>query len=153
MKTTTWDGLPTSTVPPFGTAVVVYRLGKSAKAVEILLLHRAHKGPDYGGDWAWTPPTGCRFPGEAIRDCASRELFEECGLSLAIDFSENFGDDEWRMYCAEAESSMPVRLIDPEHDAFEWVSADEAVRRCEPAIIKLPLAKAVDAVARLGRRA
>ena len=42
---TTWDGLPISEEPPFGATVVVYR--HNGARLEILLLHRAHHGPDY----------------------------------------------------------------------------------------------------------
>ena len=176
MTKTTWDGLPASTVPPFGTAVLVYRwvspeptqaenAGASAAAVprataekgeaaknetpvvlEILLLHRARLGSDFAGDWAWTPPTGCRFPDESIKMCAARELYEECGLKMPIDFAANFGDDEWHMYRAEAAAGAQVQLIDPEHDRFEWVDAAEAIRRCEPAAIKHPLAVTIAAL-------
>jgi len=45
--------------PPFGATIVVVR-GQAA-ATEALLLHRAHNGPEYAGDWAWTPPAGERF--------------------------------------------------------------------------------------------
>ena len=77
---TTWDGLPISEEPPFGATVVVYR--HNGARLEILLLHRAHHGPDYVGDWAWTPPAGSRLPDEPIEACARRELLEETGLDL-----------------------------------------------------------------------
>ena len=31
-----------------------------------VLLHRAHHGPEWDGDWAWTPPSGSRKPGEDV---------------------------------------------------------------------------------------
>ncbi len=69
---TTWDGKPISPEPPFGASVVVYRRG--AAGVEFLILHRAHSGPEFDGDWAWTPPSGARLPHEPILACAEREL-------------------------------------------------------------------------------
>jgi hypothetical protein len=69
---TTWDGLPISHEPPYGATVVVYR--DRGRAPEVLLLHRAHHGPDHAGDWTWTPPTGSRLPDEPIDQCARREL-------------------------------------------------------------------------------
>ena len=35
---------------------------------EFLLLHRvAPGGPDYEGEWAWTPPAGARQPREDLK--------------------------------------------------------------------------------------
>jgi hypothetical protein len=51
---TTWDGLPISAEPPFGATIVVFRCPDDG--LEVLMLHRAHHGPDFAGDWAWTPP-------------------------------------------------------------------------------------------------
>jgi 8-oxo-dGTP pyrophosphatase MutT (NUDIX family) len=42
--------------------------------MEHLLLHRAHHGPDFAGDWAWTFPAGCRQPGERVYLSVLREL-------------------------------------------------------------------------------
>lgn len=140
----TWDGLPASDEPPFGAAVVVWR-HTVAGALEVLLLHRAHKGPDYHGDWAWTPPTGCRFPGEPIRECAERELYEEAGLRLPIDFI-NRGNSNWHMYTAKAPLDAIVTLFDKEHDRYEWLSAKEALQRCAPAAIKDPLRTTLEAL-------
>lgn len=39
---------------------------------EFLVLHRAHSGPDYEGDWAWTPPAVARQAGEEIDACAAK---------------------------------------------------------------------------------
>ena len=70
MEPTTWDGLPVSAEQPFGASVVVWR--RNGESREWLLLHRHHHGRDYEGAWAWTPPSGARFPGEAVEDCAQR---------------------------------------------------------------------------------
>jgi 8-oxo-dGTP pyrophosphatase MutT (NUDIX family) len=133
----TWDGLPASDEPPFGAAVVVWRRTVGGD-LEVLLLHRAHHGPDYQGDWAWTPPTGCRFPGEPIRECAVRELYEESGLRLPIDFI-NYGNDNWHMYAAEARLNDIVTLLDKEHDRYEWLPAQAALGRCTPDEVAKPL--------------
>lgn len=125
---TTWDGQPIATDWPRGVSVMVFR--RVGGAVEVLLLHRAHHGPDYVGDWAWTPPAGCRLPGEDVDECADRELHEEAGLSLTrrrIDTGE-----EWARYVAEAPADAVVTLHDPEHDRYEWVPPAEALRRVRP---------------------
>ena len=65
MQNTTWDSKSVSNEPPFGASIIVYRI--SASSLEFLILHRAHKGVDFEGDWAWTPPAGARFPKENMK--------------------------------------------------------------------------------------
>jgi 8-oxo-dGTP pyrophosphatase MutT (NUDIX family) len=113
---------------PHGAAVAVWRERGGTR--EWLLLHRAHHGPDYEGDWAWTSPTGARLPGEQVDDCAARELREETGLELPL---TRVGGDEWALYVAEAPPHAEVTL-DPEHDRYEWLPYEEAVDRCLPAV-------------------
>ncbi len=90
---------------PHGASVVVYR--RTAVGTEFLMLHRAHSGPDYEGDWAWTPPAGVRLPGEPIDDCARRELWEETGFELTIT-PTRCGSATWPTYIAEAPPGMSV---------------------------------------------
>ena len=125
---TTWDGKPIDPKPPFGASIIVYR--QKAGQREFLILHRAHQGVDYEGDWAWTPPSGARHPGEPIDVCAARELQEEVGLQLPLQTTK-FGR-VWAVFYAEIGPDDQVELIDPEHDRYEWVSLEEAVRRCKP---------------------
>jgi 8-oxo-dGTP pyrophosphatase MutT (NUDIX family) len=118
--------------PPFGATVVVYRRG--AQGVEVLVLHRAHSGADHEGDWAWTPPAGKRGHGEGIAECARRELFEETGLELPL-VPTGAGSADWSIFLAEAPAGAAVSLAGEahnEHDRFEWLPGDEAVRRCQP---------------------
>ena len=126
----TWDGKPRAADPPFGAAVIVYRPGEMGR--EFLLLHRSHAGPDYEGDWAWTPPSGARLPGEAIEACAQRELLEEAGLSVLARALPDAAAD-WAVFEVEVGPDAQVVLGDVEHDRFEWVSLAEALRRCLPA--------------------
>ena len=66
--THTWDGLEIAAEEPRGSTVVVRRPATDAGrpcdhdddpvTVELLLLHRNAKGPDFEGDWAWTGPAG-----------------------------------------------------------------------------------------------
>ncbi|HEY76962.1 MAG TPA: NUDIX domain-containing protein [Thermoflexia bacterium] len=131
----TWDGRPVSPEPPYGATVVVYRRGVGG--VEFLVLHRAHEGVGYEGEWAWTPPSGARYPGEPIEECAARELREETGLTLPLERT-GYGDERWYVYMAEAEPGDEVRLGE-EHDRCEWVGAEEAIRRCLPEQVSAPL--------------
>ena len=105
--------------------------------VELLVLHRAHHGPDYAGEWAWTPPSGARLPGEPLDECARRELLEETGLDLPCVRSD-LSRADWAIYEAEAPHDADIRL-DPEHDAFAWLPPDEAAARCLPPIVAEPL--------------
>jgi 8-oxo-dGTP pyrophosphatase MutT (NUDIX family) len=139
---TTWDGLPISSEAPFGTSIVVYRQG--AQGIEFLLLHRAHNGPDYDGEWAWTPPAGARLPNEPVAECARRELFEETGLTLPMQ-DTGLGKESWAIYHAEAAPDQVVTLLDVEHDRFEWVTLEVALACCLPDVV----GQSVEAVARL----
>lgn len=131
-KLVTWDGRSRAADPPFGASVVVYRYGDSG--IEFLLLHRSHNGPDYEGDWAWTPPAGARLPGEPIQACAQRELMEEAGLSVPVRLVPGEGSD-WLVFEAEVRRDAEVVLHDAEHDRFTWVPLNEALRRCLPATV------------------
>jgi 8-oxo-dGTP pyrophosphatase MutT (NUDIX family) len=131
----TWDGVPVAQDQPHGAAVVVRRPSVVAGGCEYLILHRAHHGPDYDGDWAWTPPSGSRQPGEPVVAAALRELAEETGLTAApadlhaIDLS-----GEWVQFLLDVPPGTAVQL-DAEHDRFEWLRAAEAIARCQPAAV------------------
>jgi 8-oxo-dGTP pyrophosphatase MutT (NUDIX family) len=126
---------------PYGCSVIVWRAG--VKGREYLILHRrTARGPEYEGNWAWTPPSGARDPGEDADATAKRELREETGLDLPIAHSD-IGDEEWLVYTAEAPQDGEV-VLNEEHDRFRWVSADEAERLCLPAMVGLSI-RGVDA--------
>lgn len=139
---TTWDGLPISTESPRGVTIVVFR--RQPDGPELLMLHRAHHGADYEGDWAWTPPAGARLPGEAVEASARRELLEETGLELQVRPTD-CGDDDWWVYLAEASADAEVTL-DDEHDRYAWLPCDIAVARCRPSRACEPLTAAVQPV-------
>lgn len=113
--------------PPHATAVVVWRRSPSGRD-QFLVLHR-RAAPD-AGDWAWTPPAGTRITGESAEACARRELMEETGISAPV---RPIGpaDGDCALFALRVEADLPVVLSD-EHDRYEWVSRDEAVRRCRP---------------------
>jgi 8-oxo-dGTP pyrophosphatase MutT (NUDIX family) len=138
----TWDGLPVAEEPPYGAAVFVWHDGAAERMW--LLLHRAHHGPEYEGDWAWTPPSGARLPGESIDACAQRELLEETGVAGNPTPTAS-GTPDWSAYTLEVRADTPIEL-DDEHDRYEWVSLDEATHRCLPASVALMFIRASDAL-------
>jgi len=136
----TWDGKPISPEKPFGATVIVYRTGPAG--LEFLVLHRTYNGADYEGEWAWTPPSGARFPGEAIEACAKRELGEETGLALQLAVTR-WGTEDWQVFTAKAGPGTTIRLSE-EHDRWEWMNAVEAVKRCRPDAVSAPLERAAE---------
>jgi ADP-ribose pyrophosphatase YjhB (NUDIX family) len=128
---TTYDGVPIADEPPFGASIVVYR--RTPSGLEFLMLHRAHHGADFEGDWAWTPPAGSRQPGEPIEVCARRELHEEVRLELSITACDHDAK-EWAVYFAEAPADAEV-ILDAEHDRFVWIGLNDAVARCSPPLV------------------
>jgi 8-oxo-dGTP pyrophosphatase MutT (NUDIX family)/RimJ/RimL family protein N-acetyltransferase len=131
----TWDGVPVAQDQPHGAAVVVRRPAPQTGGYEYLILHRAHHGPDYDGDWAWTPPSGSRQPGESVASAALRELAEETGLTAALaDLRAIDLSGVWVQFLLDVQPGTAARL-DAEHDRFEWVPAAEAIARCQPAAV------------------
>jgi 8-oxo-dGTP pyrophosphatase MutT (NUDIX family) len=125
----TWDGLPVAPDEPHGAAILARRSG------EYLLLHRAHRGPGYQGDWAWTPPSGSRQPGEAVLAAALRELAEETGIQArAADLRALDLSGGWAHFGFDVPANVQPRL-DAEHDRFEWLPATRAIARCKPAAV------------------
>jgi 8-oxo-dGTP pyrophosphatase MutT (NUDIX family) len=135
---TTWDGLPVARENPVAVAIVVWR-GRSGGR-EYLILHRRHGGTAREGEWAWTPPSGARQPGEEPHDAAEREVWEETGLRLELEPLAH-ETDEVALFAAEAPPDARV-VLDPEHDRFEWTRLDDALARCLPAVVGRGLALA-----------
>jgi RimJ/RimL family protein N-acetyltransferase len=132
LPTRTWDGLPVAPDDPRGAQIVVRRpAGPGGAAFEYLMLHRAVNGPGYEGDWAWTPPSGARLPGEPILAGAERELAEEAGLR-GVPLRPADLSGPWAVFAADVPPDALVTL-DAEHDRFAWLPGDEAARRCLPA--------------------
>ncbi len=128
----TWDGEPISREPPYGAMVVVYR--QAGHRSEFLVLHRGQYGPEFAGEWAWGPPSGARYPGEAIDRCAARELVEETGLDLSPRRTDA-GSADWFVYLAAAPSDADVQLSD-EHDRYAWLPLVEAAACITPADVR-----------------
>ncbi len=133
---TTWDGQPVSREPPHGASTVV--LAESPAGWRVLVVHRARMGPD--GDWAWTPPSGARLPGEEVAHCAQRELAEEVGMHERC--SPVTASPTWATFGAVVAWGTPVLLDGTEHDRFAWLAPEQAVERCQPAVVS----EAVEAV-------
>jgi hypothetical protein len=57
-------------------------------------------------------------------------LEEETGLKLPVQ-AANLGEGNWAVFFAEMKQEAQVRL-DEEHDDYQWVSLDEAAKRCRP---------------------
>jgi 8-oxo-dGTP pyrophosphatase MutT (NUDIX family) len=128
----TWDGKLISAEAPFGATVIVRH--RSDSEPRYLILHRAHAGEN--DDWAWTPPSGARFPSEPIDECARRELLEETGLTLEIIKSE-YGSEDWFVYIADYEAGSRI-VLSNEHDHYEWVPIEQAISRCRPERVTRP---------------
>lgn len=120
--------------------IVVYRCAPNG--TEFLLLHRAHRGPHYDGEWAWGPPSGARYPGEAIDVCATRELREETGLRLPLQ-STGIGAPQWPVYLAQAPLGATITLS-AEHDKHAWLPKAEAIRRIKPEVVRASFRSALD---------
>jgi len=137
---TTLDGLPISRSKPYGAMVVVHRPWPAGR--EFLALHRAARGPDHQGDWAWTPPSGARLPDEPVEQCARRELVEETGLELLLQRLPTTAED-WAVFVAEAPVDAQI-VLDGEHDRFAWLTVDELLARCTPAHVTEQIRHAIE---------
>ena len=140
----TWDGQAIADDPPTGTVIAVCR--RHGDRVEWLVLHRAHRGPEYDGDWAWGSPSGCRLPGEAVEACAHRELLEETGLNL--DPALLLNDEQWPVFLVEVPPGTAVHLS-AEHDAYRWVDLDTVTNLIKPECVAAQLSQAARAGSRI----
>ena len=123
--------VPNNPSPRLVVVIVVWR--RTHDGVEWLVLHRSHFAPQFGGDWAWTPPSGVLDEGESEAGGAWRELREETGLEQAC-VRTPCGDGAIVVFHAEVDRDAEVRLS-AEHDAYRWLPLDEARALCLPAYV------------------
>jgi hypothetical protein len=94
MQRATWDGLAVSREKPYGASVVVWRYIDGER--EFLLLHRrAPGGPDFAGDWAWTPPGEARLPGESTRPDGAAGAARGDGAWGGFVEPPDLGEEDW----------------------------------------------------------
>jgi dihydroneopterin triphosphate diphosphatase len=121
-----------------GAAVAVWR--RTEDGVEWLVLHRAHFGPGFAGDWAWGSPGGGCEEGEIAADCARRELREETGLDAecAPTTCGEVASRELGVVVALFHAEVPADaevVLSSEHDEYRWLPLDEARALCLPAYV------------------
>jgi bis(5'-nucleosidyl)-tetraphosphatase len=120
--------IPPDLLPPMSAGVVVVRRFPNGWRCLVL---RAYRN--------WDFPKGMVEEGEAPREAAQREVWEETTLGdLRFDWGSEFkdtlpyaGGKVSRYYIAESPAgavalSVSAELGRPEHDEFRWVSFDDA---------------------------
>ena len=123
------DFAPSDFEPAFSLSGIVLHVGEG-----ILLLKRADT-ESYGGYWGL--PAGRHNFRESPAEAAARELFEETGVSLAVEdleFIHSFDvrypeyDFDYHVFRAFVDELPPIDLDVAEHSAHRVVSLDQALR-------------------------
>jgi lipoyl(octanoyl) transferase len=136
--------------------------GPDLRTVSVVITRKGEQGPEFllfrrtevrGGFWQCV--TGRLQQGESAEAAAVRELREETGGSalphaLGYVHAFAFGDARPPVTCEETAFAVdwnegePVRMDPREHDAFEWVSAEQALARLPHAGLKRAVRKALE---------
>ena len=133
--------------------VSVTAVRRGVSGPEVLVLRRIASRGGF-----WQPVTGRRLPGESAEAAARRELDEETGARLpvrSLSYRHSFAFGEQVPPSLFEEEAFAVdwpvgREVQPgpEHDAAEWVSVEEALRRLPFAGLKRAVRRAVAPVDR-----
>jgi 8-oxo-dGTP pyrophosphatase MutT (NUDIX family) len=105
------------------TAVHSVRVALFSRSGEVLLLRRSYTDP-----WKplhWNLPGGKVDPGEDPAHTAGRELHEEAGISVPLNFLQCRFDVAWagrvvRVFAASVSLPLTAKGSDGEHDLFVW---------------------------------
>ncbi|MDH2906352.1 MAG: NUDIX domain-containing protein [Methanomassiliicoccales archaeon] len=99
--------------------------------IEYLLLKRPESR-----DGSWAPLTGHVEKGEQLLDALEREIKEETGieelsytLDLRVPYNFSKGDEEIEEHSFGVQVATKEVKLSDEHEAFEWVTYEEAARR------------------------
>lgn len=110
--------------------VVVWR--STLEGRNYLALHRHEEDGGRHGSarpGVWTVPTATCESDERLDDAATRALWEQTGLVLALTPVE--APDEPPVFAARADADA-IAVLDEEHDDHAWLPAPEAMDRCAP---------------------
>lgn len=88
------------------------------------------------GDGAWTVPNAHCEGDERLDDAATRALWEQTGLVLAVTPVEGLGAPS--VFSARADADA-VAVLDDAHDDHAWLPAGEAIERCGPEEVSLAI--------------
>jgi len=135
--------------------VAVGAIIRNRRTGKILLIHRTAK--QVSGN-IWEYPVGRTKQFETLVDGLKREVSEETGLT-SIDIERPFSAFEFMRGDRAAENEVRaivfaattdqdhVRLSD-EHDAYQWVTIDEAIAKADHPGVKLDLERYRDIYAK-----
>jgi 8-oxo-dGTP diphosphatase len=119
-------------------ADILQRIAMKAVIVKdgkVLVLREAETNPDGTKAGKYQFPGGRIEPGEAFEDALHREVMEESGLTVAIEYPIHVG--EWRPIIKGVQNQIVAvffvcSLVDGvvrlsiEHDEFKWIDPDDA---------------------------
>ena len=113
--------------------VIIYRWRNGQP--EFLLLKRTQEDGDF-----WQPVTGHVEPRETIADTLKREVIEETGVHKIKELTEQLYSYAWYsddrreegtdlVFGAEVHSDTEIKLNPKEHDEYEWLTYNDALKR------------------------
>lgn len=128
---------------------------RNRQSGKILLLHRTAKR--IGGD-IWEYPVGRTKQFETLVDGLKREVAEETGLTsieVGLPFSafefmrgDHAAENEVRAIVYAATTDQDTVQLSDEHDAYQWVTVDEAIAMADHPGVKVDLERYRDTQAK-----